>query len=216
MKTVCFPYGPLGSNMYVLFFDNGYVVIDPSCDPLMVKDYINEHNEVLFENLKAVFMTHGHFDHVMHVDSWKNLFPDVPFYIGKDDLDMLERTELNCSYDFGSPISFGATAISFESVGDRIELSDSVSCEIIHTPGHTNGHVVILCSDKEDETSLMYSGDMLFKQSIGRTDLPTGNILKMKVSIDCLKKLSVDAIVLPGHGPSTTLSDEIENNPYFI
>lgn len=215
MDIICCPNGPLGSNSYAVIFDEGYVIIDPSCDPLDFKDYF-ERNNLSFSDLKGVFMTHGHFDHIMHVDSWHNLFDDVPFYISSLDFDLLDDPNLNCSAEFGSTLRFGVSPVSYQSLNNTLRLSDSVEVRIIDTPGHTKGSVVLVFTDLSSSSSVMISGDVLFKGSIGRTDFATGDYLQMKESISILKNYPINMKVYPGHGPSTSLDVEKNNNPYFL
>lgn len=207
--------GPLGSNMYAVADNNEYVIIDPSVSPEIVKKYFQQHNLDFFNNLKAVFMTHAHFDHVLYVDAWKSLFPDVPFYLGKNDFELLEDPALNCSYDFGNPISFGVTPVPIESTNCGFSLNDNVSCVALNTPGHTYGQFVFIFTDSVTSKKVMFSGDMLFQGSVGRTDFFTGNSRKMMESIRLLSGLSDEMDVYPGHGPSTSLSIEKKTNPYF-
>lgn len=198
----------LGANMYLLCCEDSYFIVDPCCEPDVIKDYTRE-NDIDYSSLKAIFITHGHFDHICTVDSWKSEFPDVPVYIDDADNDCLENPSLNGSFVFGYSLSCVTVATPLSSINHEYKISDDVIIRAINTPGHSKGSVCYIV-DK-----YMFTGDMLFQGSIGRTDLPGGDTYEMKKSIELLKGISEDYVVLPGHGPSSSLSMEKKFNPYF-
>ena len=120
---------------------------------------------------------------------------------------MLSDSNLNLSQYMDNPITIKQADIIF----DKEEVKETSFCKykVIHTPGHSKGSICILIDD------ILFSGDTVFKYSIGRTDLPDGNYNELMQSLEKIKKLSKNITIYPGHGPVTTLKEELENNPYF-
>lgn len=216
MFIKCFPEGPLGANMYLLWSNGSYFIVDPCCSPNLVKD-ITDIQDFDFKCLKAIFITHGHFDHIACVDEWKGEFPEVPIYIDDDEKDTFADGISNGSAVFGRSCTFSSTPELLSSINYSFDMG-LIHIEMIKTPGHSKGSVCYIASSKDENNNIqraMFSGDMLFRFSIGRTDLPGGNDVRMHESIVLLKKLDFDCVVLPGHGGSTTLGQEKRLNPYF-
>lgn len=209
MKILTFSYGLASANMYVLLFGKEAIVIDPCCP----------WSETKLEdvNVKAVFCTHGHFDHIFEADDIYSHFK-CPIYISEDDQVMLADPILNHGVDFGLNVSVSAPSSVFpytETDQRKLGLSDAEGffLKIIPTPGHTSGSVCFLFTMENSEKH-MFTGDMLFMRSIGRTDLG-GSYSDMSRSIELLKSMDDDIICYPGHGPKTILGSEKKCNPYF-
>lgn len=204
MKIEVVPTGPLSSNMYILEDEGSFFIIDPSVDPDRV--------DIPYESVKGILITHGHFDHIYYLDKWVSK-TSSPVYMGREDMRCLEDADYNLSCDFGMNMTYLATA------SDIFELenySGKVSFKILSTPGHSEGSVCIIVS--EGGQKAMFSGDMLFRDSIGRTDFTGSNHRKMLESIRLLASLGSEydnMDVFSGHGPSTTLLREKKFNPYF-
>lgn len=210
MNIQSFTFNPFQENTYILY-DNTKecIVIDPGC-------YTKEEEEILenfisSNNLKPVRLinTHAHIDHTFgnyfvakKFNLEVELHPlDLPILEGAKrwaetyGLNFTESPEPQLTLKEGEQISFGETVL-----------------EIIHLPGHSPGHVVLL----NKKTNKMIGGDVLFRQSIGRTDLPGGNHHDLIESIrQKLFTLEEEIEVFPGHGPTTTIGYEKENNPFF-
>lgn len=209
MKILTFSYGLASANMYVLLFGREAVVIDPCCP----------WSETGLEDVevKAVFCTHGHFDHIAEADDIYSRFK-CPIYVSEKDQDMLPDPILNHGVDFGLKVAVSAPSNAFSSdVMDQHMLgfsdSEEFSLKIIPTPGHTAGSVCFLFTLENSEKH-MFTGDMLFMRSIGRTDLG-GSYSDMMRSIELLKTMDDDIVCYPGHGPATLLGSEKKCNPYF-
>lgn len=176
------------------------IIIDPAFPaPALI-------NELKNLKLKYVVNTHGHGDHIGGNEFVLQNFK-VPLCIHKNDAEMLSNPYLNLSNSFGIDIISPKADILLKD-GDKIIIGNEV-IKVIHTPGHTSGGICL------HTDNLLFSGDTLFCESIGRTDLPSGDFEQLKKSI--LEKLFIlpdETIVLPGHGDSTTIGKEKIENPF--
>ena len=192
MKTL--PLGAYQTNTYLVWDENsaGCVVIDPGYQA----DTILREAKALGKEISAIFLTHGHFDHVGAV---RDLVAEVgcPVYLNEADLTMPAQLT-------AGPLYY--TKLCAE--GDRLELA-GLSFKVLHTPGHTPGSVCYLCENA------IFSGDTLFWGSCGRTDLPGGSWSTIRTSLLRLKDLKGDYDVYPGHGDATRLDFERKMNPYM-
>jgi glyoxylase-like metal-dependent hydrolase (beta-lactamase superfamily II) len=202
-----FPVGPLGCNCAV--------IADPETKEAIVIDPGDEADlilEVLRRNeLKAVALlhTHAHFDHV-GVSARVKTETGAPILLHKDDLPLYERLDEQGRH-FGLAFEAPGTVDRFLADGDRVACGGGF-LEVLHTPGHTRGSV---CLRLSGEAPLLFSGDTLFRRSIGRTDLPGGSTPQILFSIETkLLVLPGDLPVLPGHGEPTTIAEEARLNPF--
>lgn len=204
VRIKTYPYGPLGANMYAVFSDTAFIVVDPCVDCSKVETD---------RCLEAIFITHGHFDHFAALDSWKRKYPEVPVYIHENDMSCLASAGDNLSRDFGYLYECTYKAVSLDKVKGKDLLLGTLHFDYIHTPGHSRGSCCLIFT--YDNAKVMFSGDMLFAGSIGRTDLPGSDIRSMLSSIARLKGIKAQYEVYPGHGPATMLQREIASNPFF-
>ncbi len=149
-------------------------------------------------DLRAVFLTHGHYDHVGGVAALRQAFPHVPVYLHSEDANGTDQ--LMPTGTLGS--------LTLWREGEVIPLGN-LKVEILHTPGHTRGSVCLQCRDA------LFTGDTLFSGSCGRTDFPGGSLAQMELSLRRLGRLEGDLRVFPGHNEFTTLERERETNPYL-
>lgn len=205
MKIIRIPAGIYAVNCYIVYSSQTReaVVVDPGGDVNTILKTIEDNNLVV----KKIILTHGHGDHIGAVMDLK-VELDVPVYIHEDDLIMLQDADINLS----SSMAIGAVEIKADGLlkdGDRINIGSDIM-EVIHTPGHTPGCISLKIG------GYLFSGDTLFKGSIGRTDLVGGDYTEIIKSIkEKLMILSDDVVVLPGHGDKTTILAERMYNPFL-
>jgi glyoxylase-like metal-dependent hydrolase (beta-lactamase superfamily II) len=178
-------------------------VIDPAAEFEKIKLYIESNNL----KVKYILLTHGHGDHILAVNELRE-YSKAPVGIHEDDKEMLGDSNLNYSFMYNSKPVEEKCDFTLKD-GDVLRLGES-ELRIIHTPGHTMGSIGILFGKD------LMSGDTLFAEGIGRTDLPGGDYRSIMESIE--EKLFIlpdETVVHPGHGPYTTIGSEKQNNPFF-
>ena len=191
--------GPIGTNCYLLADEEAKqcAVIDPGDYGAGVAREVSASGYAL----TAIFLTHGHYDHTGGVEALLKEFPDAPVYLSRKDqypgdayLQQLFPPIPGCR-DYGE--------------GDTIMVGD-LAVKVLHTPGHSEGCVVLQCED------VLFTGDTLFAGSMGRTDFPGGSTKKIMKSLKRLAELEGNFAVLPGHMETSNLETERQRNPYMI
>lgn len=198
--------GPLSTNCY--FLENTdtkeLLLVDPGGNPKELQNRIED----LGCTLVGILLTHGHGDHIVAVPELKAAYPQAKIYIGASEKALLESQSMNCSAMIGYPRAFSPDELLYD--GDKLTLA-GINLEVIATPGHTQGSSCYYIPDEK----LLLSGDTLFEGSVGRTDLPTGNMRSLMSSIKKLfETLPEDTDVFPGHGGSTSIGYEKRYNPF--
>ena len=221
MLIAGFPAGPWGTNCYVVATGPGAecVIIDPGKDATGgVEQVVSEHK------LKpvSVLVTHGHVDHMWCVAPVAGTY-DATAYIHPDDRHLLADPMAGMSRETSAMMLGGK--YEFTEPDDVRELTDNQSIELAglefvvdHTPGHTPGSIVFRTPyGEQDIEQLMFSGDLLFAGSIGRTDLPGGDHPTILRSLrDKVLPLADNIVVLPGHGEQTSIGRERVTNPFLL
>ncbi len=206
MKIDRFVIGPVGTNCYIVRNDDTdeCFVTDPAACPPELVGHIRKEGL----NVKAVLLTHGHFDHIMGLDDFLKEFP-VPVYAFSEEKPLLESAELNSSLGmFGRPYTFSGA--EYVSDGQILHIA-GFEIRVIHTPGHTAGG----CCYYIPAENVLISGDTLFRASVGRTDLPTGSMGDLVRSVrEKLFVLPEETKVYPGHMEETTIGYEKKYNPF--
>ena len=199
-------------NLLPSFGTNTYVIYDKDCSCGVLVDPADSSDKVINflkkENIEIshILLTHGHGDHIGGVDFFKEK-TKASVAIHKHDAEKLVNPEKNLSSFMGNEIKF-EPADRILNDGDIISIGTS-NIMVIHTPGHTSGSVCFLVDN------LLFSGDTIFENSIGRTDFPDGSMEQILVSIkEKLWQLDDDTKVFPGHGEETTIGDEKIQNPF--
>lgn len=206
MKIDRFVIGPVGTNCYIVRNEDTdeCFVTDPAACPPELVGHIRKEGL----NVKAVLLTHGHFDHIMGLDDFLKEFP-VPVYAFSEEKPLLESAELNSSLGmFGSSYTFSGA--EYVSDGQILHIA-GFEIRVIHTPGHTAGG----CCYYIPAENVLISGDTLFRASVGRTDLPTGSMGDLVRSVrEKLFVLPEETKVYPGHMEETTIGYEKKYNPF--
>ncbi len=209
MKIDCFALGAYETNCYVLRSSEQAIdclIIDAGFDSEQLVSFLQEQKL----NPVALVLTHGHIDHIAGVNLLRDKFANVKVYIHKFDAEMLEEPASNLSAMTGSAYTAAPADVTLTD-RDVIELA-GLKLEVLHTPGHTPGGISLYAK----EQGVVFSGDALFADSVGRTDFPGGSMTQLVSGIkDKLLTLPNEAKVYPGHGPATTIAREKSYNQFL-
>lgn len=200
---------PFAENSYVAWLDDSTdcVVLDPGLEPGKILAFLARRGLTP----KAILNTHGHSDHIAGNETLKVRWPDAPLIIGVRDADKLTDPDKNLSAPFGLPLTSPAADQTVRQ-GDVCRYA-GLELEVLDTPGHSIGHVVFLL--RGQDPWVLFAGDVLFDGSVGRTDFPDGDSETLiQVIHNKLFTLTPETVVLPGHGPPTTIGREIADNPF--
>ncbi len=197
--------GPLAENTYIV----GHVasgkaaVIDPGDEGDLILRQLAERGWTL----DAILLTHGHFDHVGAVAALKAR-TGAAVHIHPDEAERMAAAGRQGAM-FGLRVPDPPAPDVLVREGDAVSLADA-SFRVLHTPGHTPGHVTYLCGD------FAFVGDLIFEGSIGRTDLPGGSLDDLLRAVrEKIFTLPAGTVLFPGHGPATTVGNEMRGNPFF-
>lgn len=207
MEIKSYPNGVFGATTYLVYDKESKegVLIDCTCAVDEILNFIKQQNI----NLKYILITHGHFDHVYCLTEFKEKFPQIQVLMHKDDMPLLNQVANQCSMTGVEEIKVPCIDALINDDTKNLKIGNS-EIKIIHTKGHSKGGVCYLIGDN------LFSGDTLFKTSIGRCDLFGGDIKEIEHSIkEKLFKLDDNITVYPGHGDKTTIGYEKKFNPYF-
>jgi len=205
-----FTFNPFSTNCYVVTSDDQTVIIDPSCHSHSEYDEVLNYIGQLGSPVTRILLTHAHIDHIFGCAHLAKKL-DVGIEVHASEAILLERGEMQAQM-FGIELEPPPAPIRLIEPGETIQFG-SVSWEVLHTPGHSPGSVSFV--DRESE--VVFSGDVLFLGSIGRTDLWQGSLpLLMESIFQQLLPLGDEFRVLSGHGPETTIGRERQSNPFLL
>ncbi len=210
MTIKSFTFNPFQTNCFVCHENGEAAIIDPSCyqddEVGQVLDYIK--SEQL--TVKHLLLTHGHIDHIFGCSAMVDAF-GMPFKMHREDEALLEQAPLHAKM-FGTSITAPPLPEEFLTEGDHIEIGDAV-WSILHTPGHSPGSICFV----DEANNFVIAGDVIFLDSIGRTDLWKGSLPTLMQSIfQKIMRLDDGMQLFPGHGPATTVGRERVSNPFLI
>jgi hydroxyacylglutathione hydrolase len=189
-------------NCYIVYSPDICFIIDPGADFASIEKYLEQ------EQLKVDFIlnTHGHYDHIAAVPDIIKKY-NIKFYIHKNDEEIITDPDKNFSSIFTqNPLSLKTYNLIDGKISDYFE---SLGIKTYNMPGHTPGSIVI------ETGNFLFTGDLLFRGGVGRTDLYGGDQGKLELSLSGLKEFSKNLMVFPGHGANSTLEYEFRNN-YFL
>jgi hydroxyacylglutathione hydrolase len=202
------PLGALQTNCYVVWNEkNQCLVIDPGEEGEKIISFLKD------KQLKplAILLTHAHFDHIGAVDVLRERY-SIPLYVHEKEAKWLLDPALNGSQLFMMGEMIRLKPADYVLTSEDTLQIENFSLELFATPGHSPGSISFYIK----EMNAVIAGDTLFMGSIGRTDLPGGNHKELLASIhDNLLVLPEETAVLPGHGPETTIGNEMDSNPFL-
>jgi len=197
--------GSYNSNCYILVHNGQALVIDPSASAKAILERVQKEGA----ELTGILLTHGHFDHIVSIDTLRRACP-VPLMIHKEDAEMLaDGTKNAFTFFFGMAISY-LPAERLPEGGDKINLG-GMEIEVIHLPGHSKGSVCYYIPGERT----MFTGDLLFAQGYGRADLHGGNAFTLRTSLCALRQYPKNVTIYPGHGEPSLLGRALDVSFYL-
>jgi glyoxylase-like metal-dependent hydrolase (beta-lactamase superfamily II) len=210
MQIDRFILGEFQSNAYVVRATESaldVLVVDAGLDSHELGDFLSK------EGLtpRALVLTHGHADHILGSGQLRRHYADIRVYVHKLDAPMLTDAGANLSLLTGAAFTVAPADVLLDD-GDVVDVA-GVKLEVLHTPGHTPGGICLYSADE----GVVFVGDTLFADSVGRTDFPGGDMGQLGTSIrKRLLVLPEETVVYPGHGMRTTIGREKRSNPFLI
>ena len=198
--------GSVGSNCYLVEEGGEALIIDPSASASAILRRLREDGCTPV----GILLTHGHFDHVMSVDTLRKAEPGLKVYLHEADAPMLTDADKNAFALFFGQDRTWAQADVLLTDGQEITVGTS-SLTVVHTPGHSPGSVCYLCAS----TGVMFTGDTLFADNIGRCDLWGGSYAVIRQSLKRLRNFDGTLTIYPGHGDTSKLARALDNTMYI-
>ncbi len=209
LEVACVESQPFGQNTFVVHRegDADCVVIDPGFEPAAITNWIESHGL----EPRAILLTHGHSDHIAGNAALLDRWPGLPIWVGRGDAPKLTDPAGNLSAAFGMSL-LSPPADRLLDDGEAIRIA-GLDIDVRAIPGHSSGHVVFVIG--ESEPPVVFGGDVLFREGVGRTDFADGDFASLAAGIRRhLYSLPDDTIVYPGHGGPTTVGHETRHNPF--
>lgn len=198
--------GSYGSNCYLIEVSGEALIVDPSAAASAILRRLREDGCTPV----GILLTHGHFDHIMSIDTLRQAEPDLKVYIHEADAPMLPDGQKNgFTFFFRQDRSWGEADVLLTD-GQEIRVG-AITLRVVHTPGHSPGSVCYLCESE----GIMLTGDTLFADNIGRCDLWGGSYSVIRQSLKRLRDFDGSLTIYPGHGDTNTLSKALDNTMYI-
>lgn len=201
-----FRCGPMDNGVYVVYDEarSTAAIVDPSFDSDPAWDFVIQHGF----RLEAIINTHGHFDHMAGNADWHARVPEAQLYLHRDDTPLLVAAPTSAAR-WGLSVRPSPPPDRFFVEGEAVTFAGE-EWQVLHVPGHSPGSICLY------RPPVLIGGDVLFRGSIGRTDLPGGNHALLLSGIRAkLLTLPDETTVYPGHGPLTTIGEERRSNPFL-
>lgn len=193
-----FSCGLLDSNTYIVYSEGEAMIIDCGVELGAVADFVHEQNL----SVKYIVLTHGHYDHVIHIGKYLDEFSGARAVCHADEVKVLTDAEANVSSMFPEPSTYNYDYM-LVSEGDSLKVG-ALEFSVLHTPGHTPGGICLLCESEK----ILFTGDTLFHRGFGRTDFKYGSWRDIAISLRKLLKLDKEITFYAGHGNSAKLSEQ--------
>ncbi len=204
MKVLSVCSASFGANCYLIVSGSHALVVDPSVSVNAILNCATEAGAIL----EGILLTHGHFDHMISLDSLRAA-ASLEAFVHEADAPLLTDGKKNAFYTFFGKERVYRPAEKLLHDGDEISLGTE-RIKVLHTPGHTSGSVCYLCGDT------LLTGDTLFAESFGRCDLFGGSEAQMSESLAKLRKLDPGLCICPGHGADSRLGNALDNVAYLL
>ena len=206
MKIINLFPGSWGSNCYLVEDGGEALIIDPSASASAILRRLREDGCTPV----GILLTHGHFDHVMSVDTLRQAEPDLKVYIHEADAPMLTDPDKNgFAFFFGQDRAWNAADVLLHH-GDTVKVGQT-ALTVVHTPGHSPGSSCFLSAEEK----VMFTGDTLFSDNIGRCDLWGGSYATIRRSLASLRAYDGTITIYPGHGDDSKLARALDNTMYI-
>lgn len=201
--------GELQTNCYIVRTSENVkdcLIIDAALETGQLIDFLKDKRL----NPSTIILTHGHIDHIGGLKQLRICYPDLKVYIHEQDAEMLTGSKNNLSELTG--LIFSTEKADFTLTDGQLIEPAGIKLQVLHTPGHTKGGICLYSK----ENGIVFVGDSLFADSVGRTDFPGGSLPQLLKSIkEKILTLPAETIVYPGHGPATTIAREKATNPFL-
>lgn len=205
LRIEAVPVGPFQANAYLVVDESTQraVIVDPGADG----DELAARLVAAGVTLEAIWVTHGHLDHVGGITGVRRVFPDAPIWLHAADRPLYDNVAMQARA-YGIPLESPPAPDETWADNDTVSLGEHVF-RVVHLPGHAPGHVALVGDD------VVFVGDVVFAGSIGRTDLPLSDPRAMQDSLARVAAWPSQLTLYPGHGQETTVGVEVQTNPFL-